>query len=90
MNGVNGSTATIDADIFGAIIAAINALSHSLFRHPGESRDPDYQLAHRRKVWVPTYFGMTKNEKFTGMAEHSLDLQRALEGSETQKDVCIR
>ena len=39
MNGVNGSTATIDAAIFGAIIAAINALKSFLIlssrRKPG-------------------------------------------------------
>jgi hypothetical protein len=33
---------------------------------------------------------MTKNEMFTGMAEHSLDLQRALAGNETQKDMGVR
>jgi hypothetical protein len=30
---------------------------------------------------------MTKKEMLAGMAEHSLDLQRALAGNETQKDV---
>ncbi len=30
-----------------------------LFRHPGESRDPDFQPAETRKVWVPAFAGMT-------------------------------
>jgi cytochrome c-type biogenesis protein CcmH len=32
---------------------------HSLFRHPGESRDPDCQPARKRKTWVPAFAGMT-------------------------------
>ena len=37
------------------------------FRHPGERRDPGFQPVHMRKVWVPTYVGMTEmGERFPG------------------------
>ena len=30
-----------------------------LYRHPDGSRDPDFPLACRLKVWVPAFAGMT-------------------------------
>ncbi len=35
---------------------------HTLIRHPGESRDPGFQLLSLPKVWVPTSVGMTDRE----------------------------
>jgi hypothetical protein len=56
----------------------------------GERRDPGFQPVHMRKVWVPTYVGMTKIWDIRRDAGVFLDLQRALAGNEAQKDMCIR
>jgi hypothetical protein len=35
--------------------------------HPGERRDPDLQLRHTRKVWAPTFVGVTELKSFLGI-----------------------